>query len=58
MQDKIFKVEIFEVTHKSVKYVKVFSLEMFRLYGILSLLWLLFLICFPAKVGIKCYRFY
>ena len=30
MQDKIFKVKIFEVTHKSVK---VFSLEIFRLYG-------------------------
>ena len=28
MQDKIF-----EVTHKSVKSVKVFSLEIFRLYG-------------------------
>ena len=34
MQDKIFKVKIFEVTHKSVKSVKVFSLEIFRLYGI------------------------
>ena len=33
MQDKIFKVKIFEVTHKSVKSVKVFSLEIFRLYG-------------------------
>ena len=32
MQDKIFnQVKIFEVTHKSVK---VFSLEIFRLYGI------------------------
>ena len=30
MQDKIFKVKIFEVTHKSVKSVKVFSLEIFR----------------------------
>ena len=30
MQDKIFKVKNFEVTHKSVK---VFSLEIFRLYG-------------------------
>ena len=29
MQDKIFKVKIFEVTHKSVK---VFSLEIFTLY--------------------------
>ena len=36
MQDKIFKVKIFEVTHKSVKSVKVFSLEIFRLYGIAS----------------------
>ena len=34
MQDKIFKVKIFEVTHKSVKSVKVFSLEIFRLYDI------------------------
>ena len=34
MQDKIFKVKNFEVTHKSVKSVKVFSLEIFRLYGI------------------------
>ena len=33
MQDKIFKVKIFEVTSKSVKFVKVFSLEIFRLYG-------------------------
>ena len=33
MQDKIFKVKIFEVTRKSVKSVKVFSLEIFRLYG-------------------------
>ena len=33
MQDKIFKVKIFEVTHKSVKSVKVFSPEIFRLYG-------------------------
>ena len=33
MQDKIFKVKNFEVTHKSVKSVKVFSLEIFRLYG-------------------------
>ena len=33
MQDKIFKVKIFEVTHKSAKSVKVFSLEIFRLYG-------------------------
>ena len=33
MQDKIFKVKIFEVTHKSVKSVKVFFLEIFRLYG-------------------------
>ena len=32
MQDKIFKIKIFEVTHKSVK---VFSLEIFRLYGML-----------------------
>ena len=37
MQDKIFKVKIFEVTHKSVKSVKVFSLEIFRLYGKLLL---------------------
>ena len=37
MQDKIFKVKIFEVTHKSVKSVKVFSLEIFRLYGIFDL---------------------
>ena len=35
MQDKIFKVKNFEVTHKSVKSVKVFSLEIFRLYGML-----------------------
>ena len=34
MQDKIFKVKIFEVTSKSVKSVKVFSLEIFRLYSI------------------------
>ena len=34
MQDKIFKVKIFKVTRKSVKSVKVFSLEIFRLYGI------------------------
>ena len=34
MQDKIFKVKIFEVTSKSMKSVKVFSLEIFRLYGI------------------------
>ena len=33
MQDKIFKDKNFEVTHKSVKSVKVFSLEIFRLYG-------------------------
>ena len=33
MQDKIFKVKIFEVTHKSVKSVKVFCLEIFRLYS-------------------------
>ena len=33
MQDKIFKVKNFEVTHKSVKSVKIFSLEIFRLYG-------------------------
>ena len=33
MQHKIFKVKIFEVTRKSVKSVKVFSLEIFRLYG-------------------------
>ena len=33
MQDKIFKAKIFEVTHKSVKFVKVFSLEIFRLYS-------------------------
>ena len=33
MQDKIYKVKIFEVTHKSVESVKVFSLEIFRLYG-------------------------
>ena len=33
MQDKIFKVKNFEVAHKSVKSVKVFSLEIFRLYG-------------------------
>ena len=36
MQDKIFKVKIFEVTHKSVKSMKVFSLKIFRLYGILQ----------------------
>ena len=36
MQDKIFKFKIFEVTHKSVKSVKVFSLEIFRLYGMLA----------------------
>ena len=30
MQDKLFKVKNFEVTYKSVK---IFSLEMFRLYG-------------------------
>ena len=35
MQHKIFKVKIFEDTHKSVKSVKVFCLEIFRLYGIL-----------------------
>ena len=35
MQEKIFKVKNFEVTHKSVKSVKVFSLEIFRLYGTL-----------------------
>ena len=34
MQDKIFKVKNSEVTHKSVKSMKVFSLEIFRLYGI------------------------
>ena len=33
MQDKIYKVKIFEVTHKSVKSMKVFSLEIFKLYG-------------------------
>ena len=33
MQDKIYKVKIFEVTHKYVKSVKVFFLEIFRLYG-------------------------
>ena len=35
MQDKIFKVKfkIFEVTHKSMKSMKVFSLKIFRLYG-------------------------
>ena len=37
MQDKIFKVKNFEVTHKSVKSVKVFSLEIFRLYGIIPM---------------------
>ena len=39
MQDKIFKVKNFEVTHKSVKSVKVFSLEIFRLYGTKCLYW-------------------
>ena len=38
MQDKIFKVKIFEVTHKSMKSEKVFSLELFRLYGTLSII--------------------
>ena len=33
MQDKIFKVKIFEVDRKSVK---VFSLEIFRLYGMVQ----------------------
>ena len=33
MQDKIYKVKIFEVTHKFVKSMKVFSLEIFKLYG-------------------------
>ena len=33
MQDKIYKVKIFEVTHKSMKSMKVFSLEIFKLYG-------------------------
>ena len=42
MQDKIFKVKNFEVTHKSVKSVKVFSLEIFRLYGII--LWIFVII--------------
>ena len=32
MQDIIFKAKNFEVTHKSMKSVKSFSLEMFRLY--------------------------
>ena len=35
MQDKIFKVKIFEVTHKSMK---TFSLKLFRLYGIAKLI--------------------
>ena len=34
MQDKIFKVKIFEVLQKSSKFVKIFSLEIFRLYGV------------------------
>ena len=33
MQDKISKFKNFKVTHKSVESVKVFSLEIFRLYG-------------------------
>ena len=32
MQDKIFKVKIFELIQKSSKPVKIFSLEIFRLY--------------------------
>ena len=35
MQDKIFKVKIFEVTHKSMK---TFSLKIFRLYDIAKLI--------------------
>ena len=35
MQDKNFKVKIFEVTHKSMK---TFSLKLFRLYGIAKLI--------------------
>ena len=34
MQDKIFKVKIFEVIQKSSKSMKIFSLKIFRLYGI------------------------
>ena len=34
MQDKIFKVKMFEVTRKSVKSAKVFSFKIFTLYGI------------------------
>ena len=30
---QIFKVKIFEATHKSVKSVKIFSLKIFRLYS-------------------------
>ena len=33
MQDKILKVNIFEVTHKSLISVKIFSLEILTLYG-------------------------
>ena len=33
MQDKIFKVKVFEVTHKSVKTMEIFSIEILRLYG-------------------------
>ena len=40
MQDKIFKVKIFEVTRKSVKSMKVFSLEIFRLYGTIYMVYL------------------
>ena len=39
MQDKIFKVKIFEVTHKSVESVKIFSpkyVGYLRSYNILS----------------------
>ena len=34
MQDKIFKVKIFKATHKFVKSMKFYSVEIFRLYGI------------------------
>ena len=34
MQGKILKAKIFQVIHKSVKSMKVFSLEIFKLYGI------------------------
>ena len=51
MQDKIFKVKIFEVTHKSVKSMKVFSLEIFRLYGIGLLRSLLLFLKEPCLLG-------